>query len=173
MATTRPLLLDASVVPNPVHALVKLTFGQLDFLFRTLGVEQSVAHRDGDLIHVPNLREELFGDTAETQECPFLRESATVPHAELLCRNPAREVENLIATTARQRTTIGHAGLFPTFFGKPQPADVFDSVERDPARYGVASTRTLDRGDDWRRLGWGHKRQLIRGLGLWQESGVA
>jgi hypothetical protein len=114
-------------------------------LARPVGVEQAIAHRDGDLIHVANLREELFGDATETQERAFLGKRSAVTHAELLRSNLAGEIQDFFTGAAGEGATIRDARLIPTLLGKPQPPDVFDSVERDSARHGVPSTEVVDR----------------------------
>src|SRR5579884_2763948 len=53
--STSWLVLDAGALPQPVDALMELPFGELDLLPRALLVQESVAHRDRDLIQVADL----------------------------------------------------------------------------------------------------------------------
>src|SRR6185437_6001296 len=168
------LLLDARAVPEPVDALVQLPFGELDLLACAVLVEQPVAHRDGDLIEVADLGEDVVGGAAEPNEAALFGERPTVPQPELLASQPPRLLDHLVAVARRNRRPVGKAGVVPILLGKPEPPHVLDAVEGDAAGDRVPLAEVLDRGDERLRsgIGEGHvHRQPTSGEG--REQGRA
>ena len=125
-------------MPDAVDCLVELALSELDLLSSALGVEQAVAHGDGDLI-----------------------QSALVTKSELVGGEASRELEYLLASAPRDGCTIGESSLIPILLREPEPTDVLDAIEGNAARDRVPSTEMLDRGEKSRNggIGIGHTRR--------------
>ena len=147
-------------MPDAVDCLVELALSQLDLLSRAFGVEQSIAHGDGDLIHVPDLGQDLLGHATQTEKRPLFSESSLVTKSELVGGQASREFEFFLASATGDGCTIGESSLIPILFREPEPTDVLDAIEGDAARDGVSSTEMLDRGEKSRNggIGIGHTR---------------
>jgi hypothetical protein len=147
-------------MPDAVDCLVELSLSELDFLASAFGVEQPIAHGDGDLIHVSDLGQDLLGHASQTEKRPLFSEGALVTKSELVGGQASRELEYFLASAPRDGGTIGESRLIPVLFREPEPTDVLDAIEGDAARDGVPSTEMLDRGEKSRNggIGIGHTR---------------
>src|SRR5262249_37332955 len=93
-APRRSVSLDAGVVTQAIDQIVQLLLGQLDLLIGPILVDPTLTHRDADLIQVPNLGEDLIGQTPKLQEAPTFGERSSMTHPELLRAKTARLVEH-------------------------------------------------------------------------------
>lgn len=140
-------------MPDAVDCLVELALSELDLLASAFGVEEAIAHGDGDLIHVPDLGQDLLGHAAQTEKRPLFGEGSLVTKSELVGGQASRELEYFLATAPGDGCTIGESGLIPILFREPEPTDVLDAIEGDAARDRVPSAEMLDRSEKSRNGG--------------------
>ena len=153
---------------------MQLLLGQLDFLRGTLLIEQAGPHRDGHLIEIANLRENVVGRAPQLEVASPLGDGAPIAKRELGRSEPLCERHDFVPTSSRNAATVGKTGVDQFLVGKPQPADILDPIERNTTRHVQPLAIVLDgrdvrlddvvegHGYDSRLLALGSRREFSR-----------
>src|SRR5262245_37487744 len=108
------------------------SFRARDLVCRLVDVEESGAHRRGDLVEVADLRQDFLRELAESVEATAPRNCATMPQREVVIGERAGGGLDVSPRTSRDDAVVAHAIVFfPFRITKQQMSYVLDSVEVD------------------------------------------
>src|SRR5438128_12552688 len=111
---------DPGVEGQGLHDLFDLLLNQLEFLAGAFAIEHSVAHRDGDSIHVLDLGDDFFRRAAKSDVASLVGESAVAASLEILRRELSGHFDCFSDRTPWNGAMIRDSHLIARGIAEPQ-----------------------------------------------------